>query len=172
MKNSNQRLAALALLVIMASTVRAGIVTLTAGGTNSNPTAVVKAGEIAQIRFTFDSSGIPGNAFLTIAKDGINFTFGGDRLSPSYAVYRGNPVIAGPATISLVPGSGATAFVTIEIAPESFPPDKTIIIPEGTGAKIALECSTNLLTWSEVWTNSYTNVPSHKFFRIKAERIP
>src|SRR5690242_9759988 len=60
-------------------------------------------------------------------KNGVRFSFGKDT------------VVAGPATL-LITGVedwrhlSQTACVTAEIAPESFPPDKTIIIPEGSGA--------------------------------------
>ena len=87
-------------------------------------------------------------------------------------------VIVGPATISLESSpdhwndSIQTGYVTFDARPESFPPDKTIVIPEGGGANIALECSTNLIDWTAASLGVYTNQPTVKFFRLKAERVP
>jgi len=47
-------------------------------------------------------------------------------------------------------------FCTVEITPESFPPDKTIIVPAGTGANIVMESSTDLMNWSPAAPGSYT----------------
>jgi hypothetical protein len=101
---------------------------------------------------------------LTVIKDG---------LSLAYFSGRGSYTIAGPAVFQLTSNNGiAQDFCTIEITPESFPPDKTLIIPQGTGAKIIFECSTNLLDWAPVWQGTYTNAPPNKFFRIRADRLP
>lgn len=85
--------------------------------------------------------------------------------------------IKGPSRISLVsrdplPGAQWFAYALIQVTPESFPPDKTIVIPEGGGANIALECSTNLIDWTTAPLGVYTNQPTVKFFRLKAERLP
>ena len=86
-------------------------------------------------------------------------------------------VIAGPATIQ-INGFGNTdrtfrSFLTVQITPESFPPDKTVIIPDGTtGATITMECSTNLINWTTATNGFYTGSNSAKFFRIRAERAP
>jgi hypothetical protein len=88
------------------------------------------------------------------------------------------PSVAGPAKVKLVTYANPGVFemrsyATIRLTPESFPPDKTIIIPEGTaGATITLECSTNLLNWSTATNGFYSGTNSSKFFRIRAERAP
>ena len=82
-------------------------------------------------------------------------------------------VVAGPALIRLVVQSNSRAgLCTIRITPESYPPDKAILIAPGTGgATISLECSTNLVNWTTTTNGVYTNLPVAKFFRIKEERI-
>jgi hypothetical protein len=79
--------------------------------------------------------------------------------------------MVGPAKVELIT-SGSPVFVTLKIEPESFPPDKTIVIPQGGGANIALECSTNLIDWVTASPGVYTNQPANKFFRIRAEKVP
>ena len=100
-------------------------------------------------------------------------------LNPGNAHTRNQIFVTGPAEIVLVsryaqrpPASVEAAYVTLEIVPESFPPDKAIVIPAGGGANVALECSTNLIDWVSASPGIYTNVPAAKFFRIKAERVP
>jgi hypothetical protein len=84
-----------------------------------------------------------------------------------------NIIVAGPAVFSLRnSGPSFRAFCTLKITPDSFSVDKTAIIPEGTTALISLECSTNLLVWTNVWTGAYSNVPAHKFFRLGVQRVP
>ena len=112
------------------------------------------------------SVGSFGNATsVYFVKDGVEFPFGKDT------------VVAGPATLKVVTvpywnDIPQGVYATVEVGPESFPPDNTIIIPEGTGARVALECSTNLTHWAEIFSSTETNAPASKFFRIKAERIP
>ncbi len=87
--------------------------------------------------------------------------------------------IAGPAQIILdsgtrqPDGNGAQMMLTVEIAPESFPPGQTIIIPQGTpGANIIMEASGDLVHWTNAPPGLYTNTePSHLFFRLRADRL-
>ena len=87
-------------------------------------------------------------------------------------------VVAGPADVHFFRGTGANhsgrnSYATFKVTPESFPPDKTIIIPEGTtGARIALECSTNLVNWTVATNGFYTGTNGTKFFRVVGERTP
>jgi hypothetical protein len=83
-------------------------------------------------------------------------------------------VVAGPASIRLVVQGNQTraGLCTIRITPESYPPDKSILVAPGSGgAAITLECSTNLVNWTATTNGVYTNLPAAKFFRIKEERI-
>ena len=54
---------------------------------------------------------------------------------------------------------------------EVFPPDKTIVIPQGVSAKIVLECSTNLVDWVPAKLGNYSDQPTTKFFRLRAEKL-
>jgi hypothetical protein len=147
----------------------ARFITLTIGRTGAvdKPTDEVAIGtnEVAVIT----TWGGETASTMAIIKDGIT-----NQSSSSGGFYTlPYPVnVAGPATIPLEGGNSAKALLTAEIKPESFPPDKSLIIPEGTGANVTFECSTNLLDWNPVWQGAYTNSPSNKFFRIRAERFP
>lgn len=78
-------------------------------------------------------------------------------------------IIAGPATLEL---RGTGGIATFRLTPESYPPDKSVLVAPGAGgAAIALECSTNLVDWLTTTNGVYTNQPAAKFFRIRADRI-
>ena len=90
--------------------------------------------------------------------------------------FSSNPlVMTGPGTITLgssyAGGSFAQAYVVLEITPDTFSPDKTIVIPKGSGAGISLESSTNLVDWIAAPPGVYTNAPANMFFRIRADRL-
>jgi hypothetical protein len=89
-------------------------------------------------------------------------------------IVSGQIVIAGPARLRLLQGgSGNNNLCTVVREPESFPPDKTLIIPADTGgANIIMEGSTDLIHWTNAVPGVYTNLTGHMFFRIRAERIP
>ncbi len=108
-----------------------------------------------------------GNAFtFNVVKDGVTWP------PPMVDGF----VLAGPATISLgsqprgVSDPAATALVTFKIEPESFPPDKTVILPEGTVGVVHVESSTNLVQWQDEWVQTFANTNQNRFFRIRAER--
>jgi hypothetical protein len=128
-----------------------------AGPTNLLAELTIQSNEVATVLVSI----IP--EALRVIKDGVSF---------GYASGIGSYTVAGPAVFQLTAPSSRYGFCTIEITPESFPPDKTLIIPQGTGANITFECSTNLLDWNPVWQGNYTNAPSNKFFRIRADRLP
>ena len=109
---------------------------------------------------------------MGIVKDGITFTW--DPLDNYHQTFPVRQVIAGPAVVRAfsTDTSFIQAYVTLKITPESFPPDKTVVIPQGQGANIIMECSTNLIDWTVTAPGVYTNVPSAKFFRIRPERVP
>jgi hypothetical protein len=122
---------------------------------------VVAEGEVAEIKsFPYYAN---YQSHLILQKDNNTFWF--------------NPgteglVFTGPAKLLLrASGGGGYGIATIKVEPESFPPDKTIIIPAGTGARITLESSTNLTHWTAIHTVSTTNSAANLFFRIKAERL-
>ena len=63
-----------------------------------------------------------------------------------------NRLIAGPAELIWTGSSSDYAILTIEVIPSSFPPDKTIILPEGTVGTVHVESSTNLIDWQDEWS--------------------
>lgn len=67
-------------------------------------------------------------------------------------------------------GGQSSAWVTVNITPESFPPDKTVILPEGTVGTIHVESSTDLIQWKDEWVQTFANTNQNRFFRIRAER--
>ncbi|MBI4324432.1 MAG: hypothetical protein HY674_04140 [Chloroflexi bacterium] len=86
-------------------------------------------------------------------------------------------IIPGPATYSLEPHwidwtTSQPTFCTIRITPESFSADKTLIIPEDTSANIFLECSSDLVIWTNAVPGLYTNMTDNLFFRLRGERLP
>ena len=83
-------------------------------------------------------------------------------------------IVAGPATIRLrTVQDFAVGFATIRITPESYPPDKSILVAPGAGgANVSLEWSTNLVNWTSTTNGVYTNLPVAAFFRINATRVP
>lgn len=106
-------------------------------------------------------------SFPTVAGQGrIWFKRGGEW----YLYQDAKPLImAGPATIEL---RGSAGIATFRLTPESYPPDKSILVAPGAGgAAITLECSTNLVDWMTATNGVYTNQPAAKFFRIRADRI-
>ncbi len=75
--------------------------------------------------------------------------------------------VKGPATISLRAYAGISAMLTIRISPESFDPNKTLILPPSTNqVAIALETSTNLVNWTMATNGVYGSPDEARFFRI------
>jgi len=97
-----------------------------------------------------------------IEKDGLATDLG-----PAYET------IAGPARLTYAYSARATAVVTVQITPDPFPPGATIIINQGEGAMIMMECSTNLVDWVSVQPGVFTNAPAPaQFFRLRADKLP
>ena len=122
---------------------------------------VVAAGEVAEIKsFPYYAN---YQSHLVLERDNKSFWF--------------NPgteglVFTGPAKLLLrASGGGGYGIATVKIEPESFPPDKTIILPAGSAGRITLESSTNLMHWTAVHVVTHTNTAANLFFRIKAERL-
>ena len=109
---------------------------------------------------------------FSVQKDGLEFRLWSLSTYANGPLAQARQVVAGPAIFKLYGSGNSAGYLTLAISPTAFPPDKTVVIPAGTGARISLECSTNLLEWTEVYSTTHTNSPSNKFFRIKAERIP
>ena len=165
----------IAFIISLASIASANVVTLTIDANARTNSVSIAANEVAQIKTYFDSVSVDGSAIIQVTKDGRSFSLNGSRFSNTSTVSRRDSVsIVGPATIaflySYTPTPPATAFVTIEITPESFPPGLTVILPEGTVGVIHVESSTNLVQWQDEWVQPFANTNQNRFFRIRAER--
>jgi hypothetical protein len=152
--------------VVSAQTER--YVTVTAKPVEPSPratnTCVITEGEAAEI-----VSMMPNSSYLTIEKDGISFD--------SYRQATENPggrgtVIKGPATFRLLAQSSTASYLTLKVMPESFPPDRTLILPPGTDqVQITLESSTNLVQWSSATNGVYGSPDEARFFRIHLQKL-
>ena len=82
-------------------------------------------------------------------------------------------VVQGPASIDFY-SPVANNFLTVEIVTEVPPPDKTIVVPAGSGFDVQLEMSTDLINWETADPGAYDNTNGfhHLFFRIRATTLP
>ena len=177
MKNHLLKFSLVCMALVFALSMDAKVVTLVIG--KDKPTAEISIGthEVAEVISSFDSAfgstgGSAPHFTMTVTSQNQTFILDGSNLPPG----RGIIVIAGEAKIRIAYGGTAgpySAFVTLQITPESFPPDKTLIIPaDSKGANIIMEQSTDLINWSASLPGAYTNMTNNLFFRIRAERIP
>lgn len=153
----------------------AKVITLTIGGSTLTNQVTIGTNEVAEVKTYFDSSSLDGNAVIEVRKDSRSFSIPGNRFMIGSTPARWDKVtIAGPATVAFLypslPSSEATAFATIEITPESFPPGLTVILPDGTVGIVHVESSTNLIQWQDEWVHTFSNTNQNRFFRIRAER--
>lgn len=157
---------ALMIALLSLTVTHAGVVTMAVDeniGTNS---VSVGTNEVAQIVTLYISANFSaGNLNLDVIAGGVTN-------SVTQQATGGNPLtVAGPAKLVLrTSPSTLRAFCTVRIEPESFPPDKTIILPIGTVGIIHLESSTNLIQWQDEWINTFSNTNQNRFFRIRADR--
>ena len=182
MKSSSLAFIVATLFLVLTVSAQSRFVTLVIGATNVLDEVTIGTNEVAAIKSAFDSQENGNNtsaSFVEVAKGNQSFRLGSQQLSPGSGglAYRGPIAVAGPARLSLKfqnpPGPAQGAFLTVEIQPESFPPDKTIIIPADTkGANIVMESSPDLIHWTNVPPGFYTNQTGNLFFRLRAERIP
>lgn len=164
-----------ALLTCFASDLNARIVTLTIGGTKTNDSLFIGTNESFTIlsgKATLSDAGW-GPHLVCVKKDGLQqdsplAEYDAASVGPSRYPYR--HVVAGPATLSIVGVGLQLSFLTVEVLPDLYPPDKALVLPQGDGANIILESSTNLVHWSPAPLGSYTNKTANLFFRIRAER--
>ena len=162
-------------ILCLTGTVHARIVTLTIGGTKTNASLTIATNESFTILAGKDN---PFSSRVRIQKDGLEQCYE-LRLFNREGFSSGNQytppvVIAGPATLS-IDGPNLNpdfAYLTVDIQPDLFPPEKTLVVPEGSGANIVLESSTNLVNWSPAPLGLYTNRTGNLFFRLRADRIP
>jgi hypothetical protein len=146
-------------------------------GAETNSVAI-GTNETARIKYArFD--GTSPKYRITVKKDGRDLPLDPGRvwraeLDPWH--YQLEDTIVGPAEIKIWTYSVATItyFVTLEIIPDSLPPDKTVVVPSGTGFNVQMEMSTDLIFWTPATNGVYnnTNGTHHLFFRIKADVVP
>ena len=180
MKSTSLACIAATMLLALTTSAQSRFVTLVIGATNVLDEVTIGTNEVAAIKSSFDpddNGNAAGPSVVEVAKGNQVFRLFAAQFSPGRGGYRGPIAIAGPARLSLKfqnpPFSYQAAFLTVEIQPESFPPDKTLIIPADTkGANILMEASADLIHWTNAPPGLYTNQPSHLFFRLRAERIP
>lgn len=160
------------LMLALASSANAGVVTLTAGSTNSTTlttnSLVLGPHEVAElIAYPFEFS---SSANLYAVKDGLPVRYAQPRNVNGGLGYLDPFIVAGPAVIQFI--SVSPVLCTFRVTPEPFPPDRTIIVSPGTNrTEVTLECSTNLVQWSAATNGIYGPMPEAKFFRIKVEKL-
>ena len=105
----------------------------------------------------------------------VRFTAGGQSFTIGFSYNDfGNwqeRIVHGPSEVAFMGGAGGGSYFVYEIIPDAFGPDRTVVIPDGQGAFVTLEKSTDLENW-EVTTNGVfntTNDPPHIFFRVRAD---
>ena len=141
-------LVCMSLVVTLSATAR--VVTLTIDKEKPTDQVSIGANEVAEVISSFDSAYLNGDApqfIMTITSKNHTFLITGANLSPGSPVFRGRIAIAGEAKVKVEYGRAPgpfSAFLTLQITPESFPPDKTLIIPaDSKGANIIMEQSTD-----------------------------
>jgi hypothetical protein len=143
-------------------------VTLTASPTLNSPPFQLMEGEAAEVK-TFIGVWDPNNGRRT----GLNANKDGQDLDATQVPRVGNSlVIAGPATFSIWADPGLTALATLQITPETYSVNKTLIVPPGTNqVQIALESSTNLVSWATATNGIYGSPETARFFRIRMDNL-
>ncbi len=59
-------------------------------------------------------------------------------------------------------------MMTVKITPESYDPNKTLILPPGTNqVYVGMESSTNLVNWANATNGIYGSPDVARFFRLK-----
>ena len=142
-------------------------VSLTAEPGQSN-TVEIAAGETAHM---VSSVRIGDFDALGVERDGLRWEW-----RPSYAdlgPVKDPLIVAGPARFTLQSPGTPGAVCTFRVTPDAASPTTAEVVPPGTGgARVELQCSTNLVNWQTATNGIYTNQPAAKFFRIRLDRIP
>lgn len=147
--------------VVFCSVASARIITLTTGGPGTDATIAIRTNETFSI-----ISGL-GAVPVIINKGGRVFSYEARSFVDNSRV-----VMSGPADIRLFGSAADRAFITLEVLPDSFPPDKTLVLPQGTKANIVMESSTNLVDWVAISPGAFTNNPVNLFIRLRADSLP
>ncbi len=129
-------------------------------------TLIIGSNEIAEVVTLFPND---AGCILEITKGSVTNLL----ISQIFNQITGAIIVAGPAAFRVDSSWSSLygyVYATIKIVPESLPPDKTIILPEGTVGTIHVESSTNLVQWQDKWVQIFANTNHHRFFRLRAER--
>lgn len=171
----------LLLATVFSQDASAHFITLTAqmlNGTNYFDSVTLATNQSIEVRTIFENGfrpngGPPGSVNLVIRKGGKEFYLPSTLFLNGTNGMRLPVVFAGPATVTLENLQTPAAFATVEIKTDSFPPDKTLIVPgDSNGANVIMESSTDLVNWFAASPGAYTNRTNNLFFRIRADRIP
>ncbi len=183
------RFAATLVPVLAAQALAVGV-TLTYGSTNSVSQLELKAGEtcefschLAKYRFKLPGGSVDereGWSLIRVKKDGLEWEVGvvSNPTAANFTPLR----LAGPATLQLVaPNLGSFpvgtelsswGLATFEVTPAPAALEKLVVVPEGQGARLVLEASTNLNSWAPIFSTVLTNVPANQFIRVRSEKAP
>lgn len=179
--NQQMKIFLVAILVgVLTQTVSARFITLlgrTQNGTNYFDSLSIGTNEVVEVRSLYEHAFSPQygppTANLVIQRLGQTLTIRSILFLDATNAMRLPLLVAGPATLTLENESAAPAMATLEVKRESFPPDKTLIVPgDSNGANVIMESSTDLVNWSAAVPGPYTNRTNNLFFRIRAERVP
>ena len=180
-------LSVVATMLTIATNVHARLVTLVTNNSTNVAELRIQDYEVAELvsfPSEFSQGGVEGNSrenSIEIEKSQATFRyFGAPAVGLGPNIYPSKPpleplIIVGPAVIRLMSRERTQryALCTFKITPESYPPDKAIIVLPGTnGASITLECSTNLANWLPATNGIYNNLNEARFFRIRTDRLP
>ena len=162
-------------------------VTLTFGSTNSVNRLELKPGEKAEFAAGLSMGKDPGNILpyasgrllLEIRKDGLEWPISLGMGANGVMNQSEKIIIVGPAVItasSLGPydnnGTSIGGYATFEVTPAPAALEKLVVVPEGQGARLVLEASTNLNSWAPIFSTVLTNVPANQFIRVRSEKAP
>jgi hypothetical protein len=133
------------------------------GGVSTTNLIAIAEGETAEL-VGYSKSLVSrfGSALYLVSKNGLVFAVNYD--SDISSILK---VVKGPAMVG-VSSRFESALVTLRITPSSYDANKTVILPPGTNqVSVALEASTNLVSWTTATNGLYGSTNSAHFFRIR-----
>ena len=151
----------------------ADVVTVTAKG----PPLAVQAGQTATLLY----AAFPGSAGLHVVfSDGTAADLYSGQLTYPSATASAGPLqplaIAGPCTIGFTSNKDNN-FATFKLAPANLDlpsmPTGAVVIPADGGGnyRVALESSSDLVTWTETTAGTFGSGAANRFFRVKLVKV-
>ncbi len=150
------------LQISLAGTAR--YVSASVGGERETNQVVIAANEVGEL-ISWGGSYLAVDAY----KDGIYANIINSQSPPGKASF----TVAGPAAFNLraAGGPSSNGFATFKITPESFPPDKTLLVEPNQGnVAITMESSTNLIHWVASTNGIYSTTNTPMFFRVRMDK--